>query len=219
MLVRKLDLNMQAKNNAILSQIRLAGVTNKNLIKALKTIDRKEFVPTGLAAIAYSDSCIEYEPGRAMFSLQDIANILQFLNPEPNSKILLIGGNYGYLAALLSVMGIRPYIVESSSNLEAKFHEKLKKYAISNFSSSGLHLAMPDKAPFDLIIMEVGVNYIPDAIQKQLVEGGQIAACMCLDVCKIVIYTKTKGKLILEKSFSTAMPLSHEMTEPEKFYF
>lgn len=219
MLVKKLDLSLQAKNNAILSQVRSAGITNQKLLKTLKAADRAEFMPTGLMAIAYSDSYIECEPGRAMFSLQTIASILQFLNPEPNSKTLLIGGNYGYLAALLSVMGVRPYIVESSPNLVAKCHEKLKKYAISSFSSAGLHLGMPDEAPFDLIIMEVGGNYIPDAIQDQLIEGGKIASCMCLDVCKIAIYTKIKGKLVLEKSFSAVMPLSHEMTKTEKFEF
>lgn len=219
MLVRRLDLSLQAKNNAILNQIRLAGLTNKNIIKALKIVDRAEFVPVELSAIAYSDRHIECVPGRFMLALHDVASILQLLNPKANSKVLLVGGNYGYLAALLSVMGIKPYIVESSPNLVAKCHEKLKKYGVINISNSALHLGMPNEDFFDLIIMEVGGNYIPNAIQEQLAEGGQIAACMCLDVCKIAIYMKTKGKLVLKNSFPSDILLSHEMTQPKSFHF
>jgi protein-L-isoaspartate(D-aspartate) O-methyltransferase len=173
MLVKKLDLSLQAKTNAILSQIRAAGVTNQNILKAFKIVDRLDFMPTGFSALAYSDNYIECESGRAMLSMQSVARVLQFLEPKPEDKTLLVGGNYGYLAAVLSVMGLKPYVVESSSNLVAKCHEKLNKYQIANFSNTPLHLGMISYAPFNLIIMEVGCNYIPKDLVDQLIEDGK----------------------------------------------
>lgn len=219
MLVKKLDLGIQSKNNANLSQIRPVGVTDKKIINALKIVDRAEFVPNYSICLAYSDAYIECEPGRTMFSLQAIASILQFLKPTKNLKTMLIGGNYGYLAAVLSTLGVKPYIVESSPTLFAKCHEKLKKYAIANICSNQLNVGMLSDAPFDLIIMEVGSNYVPKAIQNQLSDGGKIVASIYGESNEINIYAKLNGALLLEYSFAANMNLSSEMTESEIFDF
>ena len=219
MLVKKLDLAIQSRNNANLSQIRTVGVTDKKILNALKIVDRAKFMPNCSVCLAYSDAYLECEPGRTMFSFQAIASILQFLKPTKHLKTMLVGGNYGYLAAVLSTLEIKPHIVESSPTLFAKCHEKLKKYAIANICSHSLNLGMANDSPFDLIIMEIGANNIPEAIQNQLVEGGKIVACMCADKCEIGIYLKLNGTLILEYSFAANMHLSSEMSVHENFNF
>lgn len=219
MLVKKLDLAIQSKNNANLSQIRPVGITDKKIINALKIVERTEFVPNCSICLAYSDAYIECEPGRTMFSFQAIASLLQFLKPTKHLKTMLIGGNHGYLAAVLSTLGIKPYIVESSPTLFAKCYEKLKKYAIANICNHPLSLGLVNDSPFDLIIMEVGANYIPDTIQSQLVDGGRIVVCMCSSACKVVVYNKLDGNLFADYSFSADMLLSPEMIELESFNF
>lgn len=219
MLVKKLDLAIQSRNNAHLSQIRPIGLTDKKILDVLKLVDRAEFVPNCSMCLAYSDAYIECEPGRNMFSFQAIASILQFLKPTKHLKTMLVGGNYGYLAAVLSTLGIKPYIVESSPTLFAKCHEKLKKYAIADICSHSLSLGIASDSPFDLIIMEVGANYIPESIQSQLANGGKIVASMCSDKCAVDIYSKINSGLVLEYSFAANMLLSPEMTYLKTFDF
>ena len=103
MRVYRLDPVQSARNNMVRSQLKPNGVVNRTILNIFNEVSRENFVPVSLYPMAYGDATIFCGvPGRYIFAPQTLGLFLQNLNLVPNDKVLLIGGNYGYTATVLT---------------------------------------------------------------------------------------------------------------------
>lgn len=222
MRVHRVDPVQNARNNMVLTQLKAKGIIDKLILNTLNGIPREHFVPVSVLSMAYGDGPVYCDiSGRYLFAPQILGIFLQQLNLAPNDKVLVVGGNYGYTATALFEMRCRAYVIESHPILVAKCREKLKKYN-AVIESGPLLLGLSEHAPYQAIIIELGLKSVPTAIIDQLQEGGRMAICITTDEtdsAKACIFEKKDN--ILHKVFTTEanMPPCTELIESNNFTF
>ena len=158
-------------------QIRPADVTHYNIIEAMLKVPREVFFPENLRGIAYTGEHIRLIDDRYALDPRIIAKILNLVNLNGSDLVLNVGGCYGYLANLVS------YFVEAVVMIEepdfAKNAERiLVEQPIDNVMVKSGILAEGANAfgPYDAVIIEGGVDFVPESIINQLKLGGRIVA-------------------------------------------
>ena len=100
----------------------------------------------------------------------------EMLDVDSDDVVLEIGTGSGYQAAVLSTIVKKLYTIEIIEELGVKAAERLKNLGYDNvevrISDGGLGL--PEKAPFDAIIVTAAAPEIPDPLVKQLKPGGRM---------------------------------------------
>jgi protein-L-isoaspartate(D-aspartate) O-methyltransferase len=100
----------------------------------------------------------------------------EMLDVDNDDIVLEIGTGSGYQAAVLSTIVKKLYTIEIIEELGVQAAELLKSLGYDNvevkISDGGLGL--PEKAPFDAIIVTAAAPKIPDPLIKQLKQGGRM---------------------------------------------
>jgi protein-L-isoaspartate(D-aspartate) O-methyltransferase len=159
------------------SQIRPADVTHYNIIDSMLRVPREEFFPESLKELAYVGESIQIAPKRYSLDPRIIAKMLNLLNIKESDLVLDIAGGYGYTACLLSyfaqavVLSEEPHFVKEAERV-------LGEQSIDNVivKSGELHDGANEFGLYDVIIIEGGIDFVPDLIIEQLKIGGRIAA-------------------------------------------
>ena len=158
-------------------QIRPADVTHYNIIDAMLKVPREVFFPEKLREISYIGEHIRISDDRYALEPRIIAKILNLVNANGTDLVLNVGGCYGYLASLLSYFS--QAVVMSEEPFFAKDAERiLVEQSIDNVivRSGFLSEGASDFGPYDAIIIEGGIEVLPEGIENQLKLGGRIAA-------------------------------------------
>jgi protein-L-isoaspartate(D-aspartate) O-methyltransferase len=100
----------------------------------------------------------------------------QTLEVKPGEKILEIGTGSGYQTAVLLELGAEVYSIERQHELFKKTSLFLPKigYRPKKFIFGDGYKGLPEKAPYDKIIVTAGAPYIPKALLSQLKVGGML---------------------------------------------
>lgn len=153
-------------------------LTNDNLIKAFRKIDRKDFVLSEKSDEAYLDIPLEIGFGQTISQPQVVAFMLELLDLHENQKVLDIGSGSGYTTALISqVIGMRSYVfgLEKVQNLVDFGKSNLKKYNIYNaFISRATYDVGITNKKFDRILVSASAESLPIELLEQLEENGKL---------------------------------------------
>lgn len=179
------------RRNMVQGQIEPENVTNPFLIDALLSIPREKFVPHQLARIAYMDTNFTLGRGRFLTRPATLARLLQALNPKSSDKILYIAGGTGYGPALLSKLTSHITALDCEETLTQEAERLVNELKLSSIEIAlgPLHEGWERNAPYDKILIEGGVDFVPINLISQLKEGG------CLVTIK---YQKEKGKAAIK---------------------
>ena len=192
------------------TQVRPSDVTKFPIIEALLAIEREAFVPADKAPVAYMDEPIVLAPGRVLADARGFAKMLDALDLERDELVLDLGCGFGYSAAVLARMVDAVVAVEEDSDMARDAEATLGEKGIDNVAVLHAPLAegAPKAGPYDVIVIEGGVETIHAAIEDQLKEGGRIAAVFvegALGACKIG--HKSNGRISWRMAFNTTMPI------------
>jgi protein-L-isoaspartate(D-aspartate) O-methyltransferase len=165
-------------------QVRTNDVTNLALIDAMLDIPREAFVPEHLWALAYLDRDIELQAGNgaARYLLKPVvtARLIQAADIGTTDRVLVVGSATGYSAAVTSRLAGAVVALEEDAALAEAAQNTLRRLGFVTVTPvigplvAGWHAA----APFDAIVVEGGVEAMPDALFAQLSEGGRLVAVM-----------------------------------------
>jgi protein-L-isoaspartate(D-aspartate) O-methyltransferase len=101
----------------------------------------------------------------------------------------VIGAGTGYSAAVLDAMGLVVTALESSTELAAVAREN----GIDAVEGP-LAVGWKKAAPYDQILIDGAVEYIPDAIVAQLADGGRLGTALIdRGVTRLVVGRKAGG--------------------------
>ncbi len=160
------------------TQVRPSDVTKFPIIAAMLAVPREAFVPVALRPVAYSDAPVPLGDGREMLEARVLAKMLDELDVQLTDQVLIVGGGLGYSAAVLARMAESVVMVEEDGATVAEAEAALAQAEVANavVLEGPLAEGAPRAAPFDAIVVEGGVEMVPDALAAQLAEGGRIVA-------------------------------------------
>jgi protein-L-isoaspartate(D-aspartate) O-methyltransferase len=158
------------RRNMVDSQLRTSGVNTPWVIAAMLATPREIFV-SGDVASAYMDRAIALGGGRMLNPPVAAALMAQLSDARPDDKVLLVGGGTGYLAALLASQVQMLVVVEEDSVLAQSFRSNLPDVTLVE---APLAAGAAAHAPYDLIVIDGGIEQLPDSLVDQLAEGGRV---------------------------------------------
>lgn len=159
-------------------QVRPADVTRYPIIAAMLAVPRELFVPDELRPVAYLGEHVPIAPGRVLLDPRVFAKMLDALNVGPADLVLDVGCGLGYSTAVLARMAEAVVALEADPGLAAEAEALLAAQSVDNavVQAGPLEAGVPAHGPFDAIIVEGGIEVLPDALAGQLKPGGRVAA-------------------------------------------
>jgi len=168
------------------TQLRPNEVTNPRLLAAMSALPRERFVPERLRALAYIDEGIEVfpaidgAPARDLLAPMVLARLVQLAAVQPQDNVLDIGCATGYSTAVLTGLGRTVVGLEPEPELARAARRTLAELGLANAAivEGPLVAGCPEKAPYDVILLNGSVPAPPDSLFAQLKEGGRLAAIL-----------------------------------------
>lgn len=171
------DPDFQAMRRAMVeSQLRTNAVNDPRVMAAIEAVAREEFVPAERRTTAYIDRAVPLAGGRAMNPPLATARLIVEAGIAPSDKVLVVGSASGYAAAVVAGLGGSVVALESDADLVAIAKRQLKGLANVTVAAGDLTKGVAKGAPYDVILIDGAVEEIPDALSRQLAEGGRLAA-------------------------------------------
>jgi protein-L-isoaspartate(D-aspartate) O-methyltransferase len=157
-------------------QIERRDVRDKKVLKAMQNVPRHEFVPDHLKKYAYADEPLPIGEDQTISQPYIVAYMTEYLNLEPNHKVLEIGTGSGYQAAVLAEIIDTVYTIEIVEVLATRAKQTLERIGYENVFVKGGdgYKGWPEHAPFDAIIITAAPTKIPQPLLQQLKVGGHM---------------------------------------------
>jgi protein-L-isoaspartate(D-aspartate) O-methyltransferase len=163
-------------------QLRTTDVNDPAVLEAALSVPREEFVPRAWMELAYIDEDIEVAAGgagvppRFLMEPSPFARLVQLADIRPGDFVLDIGCATGYSSAVLSRLAGSVVALESDAGLAHQATETLSRLGFDNVAvvEGPLNEGYPAEAPYDVILIGGAVDDIPDALFRQLRDGGRL---------------------------------------------
>lgn len=212
-----------ARLNMVESQIRTNKVTDEAVLGAFLAVPRERFVPAGLRGTAYVDDALPLGGGRYLMAPMVLARLLQLARIAPDDTVLEIGCATGYGTAILARLARSVVAVESDPQLAAEASARLRELGAGNATviTAALTEGHPARAPYAAIVFGGAVARVPEAIARQLGDGGRLLAVVqdANLMGRGVVMTRSSGVLSRRPSFDAAVALLPGFQAEPSFVF
>jgi protein-L-isoaspartate(D-aspartate) O-methyltransferase len=204
-----------ARQAMVDGQVRTSDVTNLNLIAAMLDVPREAFVPEAQAPFAYLDRDVRLSdaaagPARFLIKPMVLARLIQAADPGPRDRVLVIGAGTGYGAAVIARLAAQVFALEGDETLCQRAKAVLASLDSHNVNVIHGHLldGAPDSGPYDVILIDGGVETVPDRLGAQLSAGGRLVAVeMSGPIGKAKLLQPVNGKLSGRELFDASAPV------------
>jgi protein-L-isoaspartate(D-aspartate) O-methyltransferase len=167
----------KAREHMVRTTIENRGISDPNVLAAMRSVPRHCFVPENLLSVAYTDRPLPIGEGQTISQPYVVALMTEILQPAKNDRILEIGTGSGYQAAVLAQVANHVYSIEIKEKLYYKATKLLKSLGYKTIQTRHAdgYFGWPEKAPFDAIMITAAIDHIPPPLLKQLKDGGRLA--------------------------------------------
>ncbi len=154
--------------------LRQRGIGDTAVLRAMDEVPREHFVENAFVDAAYADQALPIACGQTISQPYVVAYMTEQLRLQPQHRVLEIGTGSGYQAAILSRLAREVISVERYRTLANATRIRLATLGYNNVEvllGDGV-AGVPDKAPFDRIMITAAAENVPEALVAQLAEGG-----------------------------------------------
>ena len=190
-------LNFRSLRKKMVQDLKSKDITNAKVLGAMSAIPRENFITEGFKKQAYEDEALPLFEEQTISQPYTVAFMLQLLELKKGLNVLEIGTGSGYNSALIS------WIVNPGKVCTIEINKKLFDFGKNNLKNyknvRAIHAdgskGLPEKAPFDRIIVTAASPEIPSSLLHQLKDPGILVAPIgpyyCQEMVKLI---KSKGK-------------------------
>lgn len=192
------------------TQVRPSDVTKFPIIDAMLHVAREDFVPSAQREAAYVGENLDLGQGRVLLEPRTLAKMLDLLAIDGDELVLDLGCSYGYSTAVAARMAQAVVAVEQDEDMAREAVEALMAAGADNavVHTGPLVDGAPQHGPYDVILLQGGVDQVPDTLTDQLKEGGRIVALfMDGPLGEVRLGYKRSGKVSWRLGFNAAAPV------------
>jgi len=156
--------------------LRRRGIADQAVLRAMDEVPRAQFVETDFAGSAYADQALPIACGQTISQPYVVAYMTEQLRLRPEHRVLEVGTGSGYQAAVLSRLARDVVSIERYRTLAEKARERLHALGYDNVEvvvGDGI-AGVPEKAPYDRIIVTAAAPEVPQALIDQLADDGGV---------------------------------------------
>jgi protein-L-isoaspartate(D-aspartate) O-methyltransferase len=192
------------------TQVRPSDVTKFPIIEAMLSVPREAYVPVDLREAAYMGENIALAPGRVVLDPRTLAKMLDALDIQRVEMVLILAAGLGYSAAVIARLAEAVIAVEEDAVMAAEAERTLSAEGVDNVMvmTGALAAGGAKHGPYDVIVIEGGVEDLPDTILAQLKDGGRIGALyMQRELGVVRIGLRRGGVMSWRDAFNAAAPV------------
>jgi len=166
----------QGLRNQLANVLKAKGITDENVLHAIREIPRHLFIDSSFESHAYQDKAFPIAAEQTISQPYTVAFQSQTLAIKKGDKVLEIGTGSGYQTAVLLLLKAEVFTIERQRELFKKTSRFLPKlnYNPKKFIFGDGYKGLPEQAPFDKIIVTAGAPYVPKPLLAQLKVGGML---------------------------------------------
>ncbi|WP_171207783.1 MULTISPECIES: protein-L-isoaspartate O-methyltransferase [unclassified Ruegeria] len=198
------------------TQIRPSDVTKFPIIDAMLSVEREKFVPDALREAAYVGDLTDLGQGRCLLEPRTLAKMLDALNISNDEAVLDVGSCYGYSTAVAARMAQLVVGVEADEAMASEAQTVLMETGEDNaiVHIGPLEQGAAEHGPYDVILVQGGVERVPEALLDQLKDQGRIA-CVFMegDLGTVRVGHKIDGQVDWRFAFNASAPVLPGFTQ------
>lgn len=204
-----------AREAMIESQLRPQGVTDPAVLDAMGSVPREKFLPPETRPLAYVDRAVLMGDGRFLPPPAVLGSLLTQMIARPGQRALVVGAATGYSAAVLQGMGLSVTALECSPVLAA-----MARQNGIDVVEGQLEAGWKKAAPYEQILLDGAVEFIPDAIVGQLADGGRLGTALVdRGITRLVVGRKAGGGFGYLSLSDAGVPALPGFARPRAFTF
>ena len=152
------------------------GIHDDALKRIFNEVPRHLFLDSAQRHDAYRDAALPIGLGQTISQPSIVAMMTHALAPAQGDKILEIGTGSGYQTAVLAHYTPRLYTLERHADLSRRAPAVLGEMGLRNviFKIGDGSLGWESWAPYDRILVAAGAPVAPEALKRQLADGGRM---------------------------------------------
>ena len=189
-------------NDDLILELKENGITDKDILTAIKKVPRELFVNEISNQWAYENKPLPVECGQTISQPYIVAYMIQCLKIKKADKILEIGTGTGYQTAIISHLCQKIYTIEIFNKLFQQAKTNINKLKIKNviYKLGNGANGWEEKILFDAIIVSAASKEIPLKLIGNLKIHGNliIPKKYSLENQKLILIKK-KGKNTFNK--------------------
>jgi protein-L-isoaspartate(D-aspartate) O-methyltransferase len=215
-----------ARRMMVDGQVRTSDVTDLRIIAAMLELPRERFVPEGSADLAYLDLDVPVTKGtagaaaRRLLKPMVLAKLVQAAAVKAGDHVLDLGCATGYSSALLARLARSVVALEEDPALVRFAQETLAAVGNVTVVTGPLTQGWEAAAPYDVIFVNGATEIAPDALCRQLKDGGRLVAVVGrTPTGRAMVYRAVGADVSGWPVFDAAAPLLPGFAAPAAFVF
>jgi protein-L-isoaspartate(D-aspartate) O-methyltransferase len=179
------------------------GISNLRVLEAMLHTPRHLFVEEAFSHRAYEDVALPIAFNQTISQPYIVARMTEVLMaPMPDQpRMLVIGTGCGYQTAVLARLVQHVFSIERIGPLLERTRARFRDLRIANVTlkCADGSFGWSQHAPFDGIIVTAAAPVVPEALVKQLSQGGTLVLPEGGKVQKLRIYRKQDEQLVMSE--------------------
>ena len=164
------------RERMVREQVGGRGVSDPDVLAAMREVPRHEFVPARARGRAYADTPLPIGHGQTISQPYIVGYMTGKLALEAGDRVLEVGTGSAYQAAILAQLVRHVVTIEIIEPLARAAAERLDRLGFRNVTvlHGDGYYGFERAAPYDAIIVTAAAAHVPPPLIAQLVPGGRM---------------------------------------------
>ncbi len=192
-----------ARSRMVAEQLEEAGIADRNVLRVMREMPRHLFVPKLLKHRAYHGCALPIGYDQTISQPFIVGLMSALLELTGTEHLLEVGTGSGYQAAILSQLARTVVTAERVEPLALRASRILEDLGCANVEvyASDASDAVPERGPYDAVIVTACAAKLPSPLFHQLREGGVLVIPIGQgEEQTLYRYRKINGEPVIERS-------------------
>lgn len=176
-----------------------AATWDDAVLRAMRTVPRHEFLPNCPIDVAYEDEPQPIGHGQTISQPTVVALMTNALELTGSEHVLEVGTGCGYQTAVLAELCREVDTIEIVAELWRDAAIRLSSRTNVKTHLGDGYRGIPERAPFDRVLLTAAPTHVPSALLDQLSEGGLLVAPVGTIVQELVRVRRRGWRFVEER--------------------